>query len=134
MLIDNLNGSISNAVVVCNTDKKKTQRFSIIEKTIIKYFNIMSLLIEVEVQKLVNEDDGNIHTFDGNEFIGKKPVPRKTLYKIMKMLKILEERWDRIATAELNILSLETEEELPLSKQSRSLSDIEMNHPILFYL
>ena len=86
-----------------------------------------------KIQKLVNEDDDDIPTFDGNEFIGKQPVPRKTLYKIMKMLKIPEERWNWIATAEEQDernSSLRQEEELPFSEQSRSLSDIEITHPV----
>ena len=51
----------------------------------------------------------------------------------MKMLKIPEERWDRIATAEeqdARNSSFRQEEELPLSEQSRSLSDIEITHPV----
>ena len=55
----------------------------------------------------------------------------------MKMLKIPEERWERIATAEeqdaRNSL-LRSEEELPLSEQSRSLSDIEITHLVEFKL
>ena len=39
-----------------------------------------------------------IPTFDGDEFSGKKPKSRETLYKMMKMLKIPEHRWENIAT------------------------------------
>ena len=40
-------------------------------------------------------------TFDGDEFCGNKPLTRLNLNRIMKMMKIPENRWDRIATAEL---------------------------------
>ena len=40
-------------------------------------------------------------TFDGDEFCGNKSLTRPTLNRIMKMMKIPEDRWDRIATAEL---------------------------------
>ena len=42
-----------------------------------------------------------IPTFDGDEFCGNKSLTRPTLNRIMKMLKMSEDRWDRIATAEL---------------------------------
>ena len=42
-----------------------------------------------------------IPTFDGDEFCGNKPLTRQTLYRMMKMMRIPEDRWDRIATAEL---------------------------------
>ena len=42
-----------------------------------------------------------IPTFDGDEFCGNKPLTRPTLNRIMKMMKIPEDRWDQIATAEL---------------------------------
>ena len=42
-----------------------------------------------------------IPTFDGAEFCGDKPLTRETLYKMMKMLKIPEHRWERISTEEL---------------------------------
>ena len=42
-----------------------------------------------------------IPTFDGDEFCGNKPLARPTLNRIMKMMKMPEDRWDRIATAEL---------------------------------
>ena len=52
------------------------------------------------LNEIVNEDDDDIPYFDGDEFSGKIPRSRETLYKIMKMLKIPEECWDFIATAE----------------------------------
>ena len=42
-----------------------------------------------------------IPTFDGDEFCGNKPLTRPTLNRIMKMMNMPEDRWDRIATAEL---------------------------------
>ena len=47
------------------------------------------------------ELDDDIPTFDGDEFCGNKPLTRETLNKMMKMLKIPEYRWGRIAAAEL---------------------------------
>ena len=85
------------------------------------------------VNEIVNEDDDDIPYFDGDEFSGKIPRSRETLIKIMKMLKIPEERWACIATAEeqdARNSMLRSEEKLPLSEQSRSLSDIEITHPV----
>ena len=45
--------------------------------------------------------DDEIPTFDGAEFCSDKPLRRETLYKMMKMLKIPEHRWERISTEEL---------------------------------
>ena len=42
-----------------------------------------------------------IPCFDGDEFCGNKPLTRKTLYRLMKHLKIPEEKWSKIATEEL---------------------------------
>ena len=42
-----------------------------------------------------------IPTFDGDEFCGNNSLTRQTLYRMMKMMKIPEDRWDRIGTAEL---------------------------------
>ena len=42
-----------------------------------------------------------IPTFDGDEFCGNKPLTHPTLNRIMKMMKMPEDRWDQIATAEL---------------------------------
>ena len=95
-----------------------------------------------KVQKLVNEivnedDDDDIPHFDGDEFSGKKTKSRETLYRMMKMLTIPEERWDRIATGVLEEeqavkdSSLTPEEELPLSEQARNLLDIEMTPPVV---
>ena len=39
-----------------------------------------------------------IPTIDGDEFSGKKPKSRETLYKMMKILKIPDHRWESIAT------------------------------------
>ena len=39
----------------------------------------------------------DIPTFDGSEFSGEKPTSRKTLFKIMEMLNIPEQRRERIA-------------------------------------
>ena len=47
------------------------------------------------------DSDDNIPEFDGAEFCGDKPLRRETLYKMMKMLKIPEHRWERIASEEL---------------------------------
>ena len=88
-----------------------------------------------KVHKLVNEsvneddDDDVIPQFDGDEFSGKKTKSRETLYKMMKMLNILKERWDRIAT---DVLEEEQtpDEELPLSEHTRNLLDVEMTHPV----
>ena len=41
-----------------------------------------------------------IPTFGGDLFYGNKPLTRQTLYRMMKMMRIPEDRWDRIATAE----------------------------------
>ena len=89
------------------------------------------------VKEIVNEDDDDIPHFDGDEFSGKKTKSRETLYKMMKMVKIPEECWDRIAT---DVLEKEQtardssltpeEEELSLSERARNLSDIEMTHPV----
>ena len=45
--------------------------------------------------------DDDIPEFDGAEFCDDKPLKRETLYKMMKMLKIPEHRWERIASKEL---------------------------------
>ena len=45
--------------------------------------------------------DDDIPEFDGAEFCGDKPLRRETLYKMMKMLKIPEHRWECIANKEL---------------------------------
>ena len=90
-----------------------------------------------KVQKVVTEDEDDIPYFDGDEFDGKIPKSRETLNKMMKMLKIPKERWDRIATAEeqdARNSSLRSEEKLPLSEQSKSLSDIEIAPPVEFKL
>ena len=50
---------------------------------------------------LKSSDDDEIPTFDGAEFCGDKRLRRETLYKMMKMLKIPQHRWERISTAEL---------------------------------
>ena len=42
-----------------------------------------------------------IPTFDGDEFCGNKPLTRPTLNRIMKMMNMPEDRWNRIATTEL---------------------------------
>ena len=93
--------------------------------------------VQKSVNKIENEDDDDIPYFDGDEFSGKIPTSRETLNKMMKMLKIPEECWDRIATAEeqdaRNSL-LRSEEELPLSEQSRSLFDIKITRSLEFKL
>ena len=43
--------------------------------------------------------DDEMPTFDGDEFCGNKPLTRQTLYRMLKMMKIPEDRWERIATA-----------------------------------
>ena len=45
--------------------------------------------------------DDDIPEFDVAEFCGDKPLRRETLYKMMKMLKIPEHRWDHIVSEEL---------------------------------
>ena len=44
------------------------------------------------------EDDDDIPYFDGDEFCDNKPKTRETLNKMMKLLKIPEHRWSRIAS------------------------------------
>ena len=44
------------------------------------------------------DDDDDIPYFDGSEFCDNKPKTRETLKKMMKLLKIPEQRWNRIAT------------------------------------
>ena len=91
------------------------------------------------VNEIVNEDDDDIPYFDGDEFSGKITKSRETLNRMMKMLKIPEERWERIATgvleeerAERDASSLTSEEELPFPEKARDLSDIEMTPPVEF--
>ena len=50
--------------------------------------------------------DDEIPEFDGAEFCGDMPLRRETLYKMMKMLKIPEHRWERIASEELEYLQV----------------------------
>ena len=59
-----------------------------------------------EVLTIVNKTlpislDNEIPNFDGAEFCGDKPLTRKTLSKMMKMLKIPEHKWNQIADEEL---------------------------------
>ena len=49
-------------------------------------------------QNSAAEDDEDIPYFDGDEFCDNKPKTRETLNRMMKMLKIPEHRWNRIAT------------------------------------
>ena len=42
--------------------------------------------------------DDDIPYFDGDEFCDNKPKTRETLNKMMKLLRIPEHRWNRIAT------------------------------------
>ena len=44
------------------------------------------------------EEDDDIPYFDGDEFCDNKPKTVETLNKMMKMLKIPEHRWSRIAS------------------------------------
>ena len=44
-----------------------------------------------------DDDDDDIPTFDSTEFCSDKPLSRQTLERMMKMLKIPEHRWNRIA-------------------------------------
>ena len=90
---------------------------------------------------VVNEDDDDIPYFDGDEFSGKIPKSRETLNRMMKMLKIPEERWERIATGVLeeeqakrdsssSLSSSSEEEEWQFPEKARDLSDVEMTPPI----
>ena len=45
------------------------------------------------------EGDDDIPYFDGDEFCDNKPKTLETLNKMMKLLKIPEHRWSRIASA-----------------------------------
>ena len=47
------------------------------------------------------DPDDDIPEFDGAEFCGDKALKRETIYKMMKMLKIPEHRWECIASKEL---------------------------------
>ena len=62
-----------------------------------KTYKTAGLLLDNETQTFSAE----IPTFDGDEFCGNKPLTRPTLNRIMKMMHMAEDRWDRIATAEL---------------------------------
>ena len=53
----------------------------------------------VEEKVLSNSND--IPTFDGSEFCGDKPLTRQTLNKMLKMLRVPENRWNKIADEEL---------------------------------
>ena len=52
-------------------------------------------------KKTLPSPDNEIPSFDGAEFCGDKPLTRKTLSKMMKMLKIPEHKWNQIADEEL---------------------------------
>ena len=55
----------------------------------------------ISVVSTVNKNpelDYDIPTFDGDEFCGNKPKSRETLNRMMKMMKIPEHRWAKIAT------------------------------------
>ena len=47
--------------------------------------------------RVPNKHFASIPCFDGNEFIEGKPKSKETLYKMMKMLRVPENNWDRIA-------------------------------------
>ena len=95
-------------------------------------------------RKRISDDDDEIPTFDGDEFCRDRPLTRETLNRMMKLLKIPEEKWDQIAKEELQakrsmfaeeIVSsprdslLTTEEELPLPEQAKNLLDNKMTPP-----
>ena len=45
-------------------------------------------------KRISDDDDDEIPTFDGDEFSGDRPLTRETLNRMMKLLKIAEEKWD----------------------------------------
>ena len=83
-------------------------------------------------EEVTENDDGNeIPTFDGDEFSGKKPKSRDTLYRMMQMLNIPDHRWENIATDILDTdqkdFSMWIDEDEDGSGESRDEEDAPLN-------
>ena len=75
--------------------------------------------------------DDEIPCFDGDEFSGKKPKSRDTLYRMMQMLNIPDHRWENIATDILDTdqkdFSMWIDEDEDGSGESRDEEDAPLN-------
>ena len=76
-----------------NLIRHQKDRCKALEKQ--KYSSYQQRVIENE--QLSGSKKEEIPTFDSDEFSGKKPKSRETIYKMMKTMKIPEHRWGKIA-------------------------------------